>query len=58
MRAQMYVMQTVLWQNMLSAIVHKMRRSQDLPGYPHSSAGAYGGKVREESEGEELRVGR
>ena len=27
--------------NMLSAIVHQMRRSQFLPGYPHSSAGAY-----------------
>ena len=27
---------------MLSAIAHQMRRSQVLPGYPHSSAGAYG----------------
>ena len=29
----------------LSAIVHQMQHSQVLPGYPHSSAGAYGWRV-------------
>ena len=34
-------------QNTLSSIAHQMRRSQVLPGYPHSSAGAYGVCVKD-----------
>ena len=38
-------------ENMLSAIAHQMWRSQVLPGYPHSSAGAYAAVWQEQGGG-------